>query len=122
MDQRIKTIYKYIGFRIKTYRKLINITQADLAFKSNLQRPSITLIEKGQQMLPIDRLYLISNALNVCIYDLLPKKIICPKSIAKSLKKIKEENNIISKKQDQIKILKEEIKMTKFKINQLRES
>lgn len=70
---RIKKIYEIIGNRIRAERKKKGFSQEELAKKSNLERPSVVLIENGRQKLPIDRLYLIATALELHPYKLLPE-------------------------------------------------
>ena len=72
--QRLQKIYTYIGEKIRLKRRALGLSQSELAKKSNLKRPSIVLIEKGKQRLPIDRLFLIAKALHIEINELLPNK------------------------------------------------
>jgi transcriptional regulator with XRE-family HTH domain len=69
---RIDKIYEYVGLRIRYARRNKGLSQDDLAKLSHLERPSIVLIEGGQQKLPIDRLYIIARALEVLPQRLLP--------------------------------------------------
>ena len=70
---RIDRVYEIIGKRIEDLRKARGLSQEDLARSSHLKRPSIALIEKGTQKVPIDRLYRIALALGCAsIVDLLP--------------------------------------------------
>lgn len=55
---RISKIYEFIGNRIRETRRKKGLSQDDLAKLSHLERPSIVLIERGRQKLPIDRLYI----------------------------------------------------------------
>lgn len=70
----INTLYEAIGSRIQHIRKKKNITQEELAKKVDLARTSIVHIERGHQRLTIERLYKISNALDVSVHDILPAK------------------------------------------------
>ena len=70
---RIEKIYCIIGNRIRAERKKKGLSQEELAKKSNLERPSVVLIENGRQKLPIDRLYLIASALELHPHRLLPE-------------------------------------------------
>lgn len=70
---RIEKIYELIGLKIRNKRNDIGFSQEDLAKQSNLERPSVVLIESGKQKLPIDRLYLIAHALECSPKDLLPE-------------------------------------------------
>jgi len=69
---RNKDLYALIGSRIKQYRTTIEMSQEELAALSSLKRPSIALIEKGSQKLPIDRLFIIAKALKTEPAQLLP--------------------------------------------------
>jgi len=75
LRKRLGELYKHIGKKIKEIRLESSMSQDELANKAELKRPSIVLIEQGAQKLPIDRLYLIADALKVPIYSLLPNKI-----------------------------------------------
>lgn len=71
-------LYEAIGIKIRTLRKSIKptpVTQEKLAKKIGLKRTSIANIEKGLQTISLYQIYLISDALNVTIEDLLPKKL-----------------------------------------------
>lgn len=70
----INALYEAIGSRIQYIRKKKNITQEELAKKVDLARTSIVHIERGHQRLTIERLYKISNALDVSVHDILPAK------------------------------------------------
>jgi DNA-binding XRE family transcriptional regulator len=73
MDRkRINEIYKAIGKEIRRFREERQLTQQQLAESSELTRTSVVHIEKGEQRIPIDRLYRIAEALNVQIMDILP--------------------------------------------------
>ena len=69
----IDPIYKEIGKRIQKYRILSGLTQESLATQMGLTRTSVVHIENGNQRLTIDKLYKISEILNVNIDKLLPK-------------------------------------------------
>lgn len=69
---RNKNLYALIGSRIKQYRTTKEMSQEELAALSLLKRPSIALIEKGSQKLPIDRLFIIAKALKTEPSQLLP--------------------------------------------------
>lgn len=66
-------VYYKIGTIIRRIRKELGMTQADLARKVGLKRPSMVLIEKGKQRLSVYRLYRIAWAMNVSHKKLLPK-------------------------------------------------
>ena len=64
--------YIEVGRRIKVARKDANLTQEELAESAELKRSSITHIERGTQKTPIYTLYLLSNALEKPLSELLP--------------------------------------------------
>lgn len=70
--------YKALGMQIFTYRKLIGMTQADLAQKVGISNSYIGHIERGTRKMGIDILVKISEVLNVScdalLSDSLPKK------------------------------------------------
>lgn len=68
----INTLYETIGLNIRKLRQAKNITQQALSDSVDLTRTSLVHIEKGQQRLTIERLYKISNILNVSIEKILP--------------------------------------------------
>lgn len=67
------SLYIEIGKRIYRSRKTAGITQKDLANQIGLTRTSIVHIEKGEQKIPIDKLYKIAHILAVDLFYLLPK-------------------------------------------------
>jgi transcriptional regulator with XRE-family HTH domain len=70
--KRDETLYSTIGCAIERLRTQRKLSQAQLAAKSQLTRTSLVHIERGQQRLPIDRLYMVADALGVSVYSLLP--------------------------------------------------
>ncbi len=72
VDESQKRLYIELGKRIKNARDSKHLSQAGLADASFLSRTSITNIEKGRQHLPLHTLYVIANALQVNIVELLP--------------------------------------------------
>lgn len=70
----INALYETIGLNIRNLRQAKNITQQVLADSVDLTRTSLVHIEKGQQRLTIERLYKISNILNVSIEKILPPR------------------------------------------------
>ena len=59
------------GKNIRKYRKLQNISQEELAFRSNLHRTYISDIERGQRNVPLDNIDKLAKALNIKITKLL---------------------------------------------------
>lgn len=64
-------IYKAIGERIKTEREAAGLSQNDLAERIGTHRPSISVIEKGQQKCAVHELIAIARALHVSVCYLL---------------------------------------------------
>lgn len=69
---RVDKVFVLIGSLVAEKRKALKISQTNLAELCGLQRPSVVLIEKGRQRLPIDGLYRVASALRCEICDLLP--------------------------------------------------
>lgn len=65
------SIYQALGDRIRRNRTAIGMSQGALARAIGMHRPSLTLIETGQQKCAIHELLAISNVLHVSTYDLL---------------------------------------------------
>ncbi|OGG13320.1 transcriptional regulator [Candidatus Gottesmanbacteria bacterium RIFCSPHIGHO2_01_FULL_39_10] len=59
------------GKNIRKYRKLQNISQEELAFRSNLHRTYISDIERGQRNVSLDNIDKLAKALNIKITKLL---------------------------------------------------
>jgi transcriptional regulator with XRE-family HTH domain len=70
---RNPTLYQRIGEAIARQRKLANMTQAELAAKVDLSRPSVCNIEVGRQAVEVALLYEIAAALGCAPGDLAPK-------------------------------------------------
>lgn len=73
-----KRLYQLLGERIKKLREgretpAGRMTQADLAALVNLERTSITNIEKGAQKLSLHVLYKICEVLDANVLDVLPR-------------------------------------------------
>ena len=69
---RFKEIYQIIGYKIKEYRSRLGITQQKLAEDINLERITIVNMEKGNQKIPLDLLYIIADYFSLSISSLLP--------------------------------------------------
>ena len=65
-------VYKKIGANLKSYRRAIGMTQAQLAEKSEVQRTSVTNIEAGRQKAPVHVLFQLCAALEVELAAVLP--------------------------------------------------
>ena len=65
-------LYTTIGHNIKTRRIALGLTQQDLASAIDTKRTSITNLEAGRQCIPLDKLYILCEFLEVGIYDVIP--------------------------------------------------
>lgn len=65
-------LYEQVGARVEAVRKRRALSQQGLASKTGLSRASIGNIERGRQHPPLHRLYLIAEALDVEVGELLP--------------------------------------------------
>ncbi|UEG51229.1 helix-turn-helix domain-containing protein [Ferruginibacter lapsinanis] len=68
MDDRLILIK--LGERVKELRQLNNMTQAELAIKSNLEKSRISRIESGQMNSTVFTVHKLSTALDVHIAEL----------------------------------------------------
>lgn len=71
-NHRNNDLYETIASNIKYYRKLANLTQAELADKTNYSHEFIRRIEarSGKKYFSIDTIVQIANALNINIEKL----------------------------------------------------
>lgn len=67
-------VYQHVGSRVRTRRTHLGLSQGELANRVNLQRTSITNLEKGRQKVPLHVLYDVAEALDVEINTLLPSR------------------------------------------------
>lgn len=67
-------VYQHVGSRVRTRRTHLGLSQGELADRVNLQRTSITNLEKGRQKIPLHVLYNVAEALDVDINTLLPSR------------------------------------------------
>ena len=66
-------INQQIGHKIKTKRKKLGITQADLSKKLSISPTYLNLMESGKRKIDLDLLLKIANELNVNITDITKK-------------------------------------------------
>ena len=71
-EEATKRLYVDIGERIRKNRVKSDLTQTDLAHVTGLTRSSIANIEGGRQRAPIHTLYMIAQALDTSIQELMP--------------------------------------------------
>ena len=64
-----------VGLRLQLARKRRGITQAQLAEKIGLPRPSYANLESGRQRIPIDVVWRVAVALGVSIATLVPEPV-----------------------------------------------
>ncbi|MFB4165793.1 helix-turn-helix domain-containing protein [Alteribacillus sp. JSM 102045] len=69
-------IKKYIGSKVKEYRKAINLTTADLGERSETSQSTISEIERGSRAIQIETLINICDSLGVTLSDVLPPDIL----------------------------------------------
>lgn len=68
-----ENIYEYIRKSIKAHRRNENMTQQELANKSNITKQSVSRIERGVMYPSLDTLYDMADAMNCSVYELLPR-------------------------------------------------
>ena len=66
-----KEILILFGNNVRKYRRLLNISQDELAFKADLHRTYIGMIERAEKNITLINIEKIANALGVKIEDLL---------------------------------------------------
>jgi transcriptional regulator with XRE-family HTH domain len=66
------SIDQHIGARVKSARKRLGISQAELARRVGIDQPSISRLEKGERQLSANQLARIAAALNTTVADLMP--------------------------------------------------
>ena len=107
-----KDFYDFLGNKIQEYRKLKNYSQEQLGKVIDLSRTSIVHIEKGNQKIPIYKLFILAFELNIEIGNFFPR-------IEKNDKLIdlisKERISDLSSQKKILEILKKEKKNAKQK-------
>lgn len=71
MKKRNNEILIRFANNLKKYRKQMNLSQEELAFKCNLHRTYIGMIERAEKNITLLNMDVIANALNVPIAKLL---------------------------------------------------
>lgn len=64
-------ILNIFGENVRMYRNQLNISQEELAFKANLHRTYIGMIERAEKNITLVNMEKIANALEIKIGDLL---------------------------------------------------
>lgn len=67
-------LQKYIGYLLKKARKKYGATQGELARKIGKSRATVANYEAGKQVMPLDILYKIADALCVKITEIVPEE------------------------------------------------
>ncbi|MBU8757247.1 helix-turn-helix domain-containing protein [Priestia megaterium] len=65
-------IKKYMGVKIKEYRKTMKLTTMELGYLSGTSQSTISEIERGTRSIQVESLAKICNVLGVTINDVLP--------------------------------------------------
>lgn len=63
-------IVKVFGLNVKKYRKAINLSQEELAERSNLHRTYISSIECFRRSIALENIQRIADALSIEVYKL----------------------------------------------------
>lgn len=66
-----QAILNIFGENVRKYRRLLNISQEELAHRANLHRTYIGMIERAEKNITLVNIEKIANALKVNIEDLL---------------------------------------------------
>lgn len=62
-----------LAINIKKYRKMHNLSQEELAYKSGLHRTYISSVERCERNISIDAIEKLANALQIPLHKLLEK-------------------------------------------------
>jgi len=68
-----KEILKIFGENVRFLRKKLNISQEELAFRANLHRTYIGMIERAEKNITLINIQRIANALNIEIKELVTR-------------------------------------------------
>ncbi|MDR7246826.1 helix-turn-helix transcriptional regulator [Priestia megaterium] len=68
----IEELKKYIGTKIKEYRKIRNLTTVELGRLSNTSQTTISAIERGTRFGTFESMLNICEILDISLYDILP--------------------------------------------------
>jgi transcriptional regulator with XRE-family HTH domain len=66
-----KNILNLFGENVRKFRRLLNISQEELAYRADLHRTYIGMIERAEKNITLVNMEKIANALQVNIEDLL---------------------------------------------------
>jgi transcriptional regulator with XRE-family HTH domain len=73
MNEVIKTVESLFGERVRNLRKIIKISQDELAYRSGLHRNYISDVERGTRNISLKAIYKIARGLNVSVEALFIK-------------------------------------------------
>ncbi|MEN3156444.1 helix-turn-helix transcriptional regulator [Priestia aryabhattai] len=99
-------IKKYMGVKIKEYRKAMKLTTMELGSLSGTSQSTISEIERGTRSIQVESLAKICNALSVTLNDVLPISASQEKTDASYPPEISQLTNIISSlSSDEVRLL-----------------
>jgi transcriptional regulator with XRE-family HTH domain len=73
MNETVKTVELIFGERVRNLRKIIKISQDELAYRSGLHRNYISDVERGTRNISLKAIYKIARGLNVSVEALFIK-------------------------------------------------
>ncbi|MGE7718460.1 helix-turn-helix domain-containing protein [Priestia megaterium] len=112
-------IKKYMGVKIKEYRKAMKLTTMELGSLSGTSQSTISEIERGTRSIQVESLTKICNALGVTLNDVLPISASQEKTDASYTPEISQLTNIISSlSSDEVRLLTDIL----LKVNRLPQS
>ncbi|MGR9527626.1 helix-turn-helix domain-containing protein (plasmid) [Priestia megaterium] len=99
-------IKKYMGVKIKEYRKAMKLTTMELGSLLGTSQSTISEIERGTRSIQVESLAKICNALGVTLNDVLPISASQEKTDASYTPEISQLTNIISSlSSDEVRLL-----------------
>src|SRR6478735_7601014 len=99
-------IKKYMGVKIKEYRKALKLTTMELGSLSGTSQSTISEIERGTRSIQVESLSRICNALGVTLNDVLPISASQEKTDASYTPEINQLTNLISSlSSDEVRLL-----------------
>lgn len=112
-------IKKYMGMKIKEYRKSMKLTTMELGSLSGTSQSTISEIERGTRSIQVESLSKICNALGVTLNDVLPISASKEKTDASYTPEISQLTNLISSlSSDEVRLLTDIL----LKVNRLPQS
>ncbi|MGW5891936.1 helix-turn-helix domain-containing protein [Priestia megaterium] len=112
-------IKKYMGMKIKEYRKSLKLTTMELGSLSGTSQSTISEIERGTRSIQVESLSRICNALGVTLNDVLPISASQEKTDASFTPEINQLTNLISSlSSDEVRLLTDIL----LKVNRLPQS